>query len=48
VSVIPYEEVTQAALIPVADTVGDRFRPAARLPLATFVHWDGWDDGAAD
>jgi len=43
---IPYEEVTQAALIPVARTIGDAFAPGARLPLDTFVRWDRWDAGA--
>jgi nitroreductase len=39
---IPYDRVMQAALIPVAYTIGTRFRPAARQPLDTMVHWDGW------
>jgi nitroreductase len=39
---IPYEQVMQAALIPVAYTVGAGFRPAARRPLDTMVHWDAW------
>ena len=30
---IPYEHVTQAALIPVAYTLGTDFKPAARKPL---------------
>jgi nitroreductase len=40
---IPYAEVTQAALIPVAFTLGDEFKPGARLPLDTFVSWNGWE-----
>jgi nitroreductase len=44
---IPYEEVTQTALIPVAFTIGDEFKPGARLPLDTFVRWNGWDGRAA-
>ena len=40
---IPYERVMQAALIPVAYTVGTDFRPAPRRPLDTMVHWDRWD-----
>jgi hypothetical protein len=32
----------QAALIPVAYSVGTDFRPAARHPLDTMVHWDRW------
>jgi nitroreductase len=39
---IPYDEVTQVALVPVAHTVGDDFRTAPRKPLASAVHWDGW------
>ena len=39
---IPFDQVMQAALIPVAYTVGTDFRPAARAPLDTMVHWDRW------
>ena len=39
---IPYAEVMQAALIPVAYARGADFRPAPREPLATMVHWDAW------
>ena len=39
---IPYEEVTQAALIPLAYTVGTDFKLARRDPLESMVHWDGW------
>jgi nitroreductase len=39
---IPYAEVMQAALIPVAYTRGTDFRPVAREPLAAIVHWDSW------
>ncbi|MER3408862.1 MAG: nitroreductase [Thermoleophilia bacterium] len=39
---IPYEEVMQVALIPVAHVVGDPFRPARRRPLQTMVHWERW------
>ncbi len=39
---IPYDQVMQAALIPVAHTVGTDFRPAPREPLETMVHWDAW------
>jgi hypothetical protein len=39
---IPFDTVMQAALIPVAYTVGSDFRPAARHALDTMVHWDGW------
>ena len=39
---IPYEEVTQTALIPVAYTIGTDFKLARRDPLETMLHWDGW------
>jgi len=39
---IPYEEVTQVALIPVAHTVGDDFKPAPRRPVDDVAHWDRW------
>ena len=40
---IPYAEVTQVALVPVAYTVGTDFAPAPRKPLETMVHWGKWD-----
>lgn len=39
---IPYEEVTQAALLPVAHTLGTDFKPGPRKPLDRVVHWDQW------
>jgi len=39
---IPYTEVTQAALIPVAYTKGVDFTPAPREPLQSKLHWNGW------
>jgi nitroreductase len=39
---IPYEAITQAALIPVAYPKGTTFRAAARKPLDDVVHMDGW------
>jgi nitroreductase len=39
---IPYEKITQAALIPVAYTLGTDFNPAAREPLDNVLHWDKW------
>jgi nitroreductase len=39
---IPYDEVTQVALIPVAYTKGTDFKPGKRRPLDTMVHWDAW------
>ena len=39
---LPYDEVMQAGLIPVAYTIGTDFRAAPRAPLDTMVHWDRW------
>lgn len=39
---IPFERVMQVALIPVAYTIGTRFKPAERRPLFDSVHWDSW------
>lgn len=39
---IPYNKITQAALIPVAYAKGEDFSPAAREPLDAVVHWDQW------
>jgi nitroreductase len=39
---IPYAEVMQAALIPVAYTLGTDFKPAPRKPLESVLHWDRW------
>jgi nitroreductase len=39
---IPYDDVMQAALIPVAYTIGGSFKPAGRKPLDTMAHWDAW------
>jgi nitroreductase len=39
---IPYEQVMQAALIPVAYTLGTDFKPAPRKPLESVLHWDRW------
>lgn len=36
--------VTQAALFPVAYTIGTEFRPAARPPPETITFWDSWDN----
>ena len=37
---IPYEKVTQAALIPVAHSIGTDFKPGPRKPLDEVLHWD--------
>jgi nitroreductase len=39
---IPYEQVMQIGLIPVAYTLGTEFKPAARKPLENVLHWDRW------
>jgi nitroreductase len=39
---IPYDEVTQVALIPVAYSIGTEFKPGRRKPLDSMVHWDRW------
>ena len=39
---IPYDDVMQVAMIPVAHTIGEQFRPGPRKPLDTIVHWDQW------
>ena len=36
--------VTQAALFPVAYTIGTDFRPATRSPAASITYWDAWGD----
>ena len=35
---------TQAALFPVAYTIGTDFRPAARPPAETITYWDSWGE----
>jgi nitroreductase len=39
---IPYDEVMQAALIPVGYTVGTEFKRGPRKQLESMVHWDRW------
>ena len=39
---IPYDRVTQVALIALAHALGTGFKPAPREPLDTAVHWDNW------
>jgi nitroreductase len=36
------DDVTQAALLPVAYTLGDAFRPARRSPPEEITYWDDW------
>jgi nitroreductase len=39
---IPYESVSQVALLPVAYTIGTNFRPAKRGPVDEITFWDEW------
>jgi nitroreductase len=40
---IPFDEVTQVALLPVAYTIGTDFKPARRLPVERVTYWDTWE-----
>ena len=39
---IPFDEVTQAGLFPVAYTVGTEFKPASRPPAEDITYFDTW------
>jgi nitroreductase len=39
---IPFESVSQIALLPVAYTIGTDFKPAARGPVEEITYWDEW------
>ncbi|HMC38919.1 MAG TPA: nitroreductase family protein [Acidimicrobiales bacterium] len=39
---VPYDQVTQVALLPVAYTVGTDFKPASRPPVEGITYWDTW------
>jgi len=39
---IPYDDVMQAGLVPVAYTKGSGFKPAPREPLSSMMHWNRW------
>ena len=39
------DDVTQAAMLPVAYTIGTEFRPAARPPVQDITYWDTWGAG---
>jgi nitroreductase len=39
---IPYDEIMQVGLIPVAYTKGTDFKLAKRQPLESVMHWEGW------
>ncbi|WP_131737964.1 nitroreductase family protein [Actinomadura roseirufa] len=36
--------MTPVALLPVAYTIGDEFKPARRPPIETITRWNGWTD----
>ncbi|HFE65664.1 MAG TPA: nitroreductase family protein [Chloroflexi bacterium] len=38
------DDVTQAALLPVAYYTGDDFRPAKRRPVEEVISWNGWGE----
>jgi nitroreductase len=39
---IPYEQVLQAGLMPLAYTKGSKFRPAVRKETSAVAHWNHW------
>ena len=39
---IPFDQVQQACMTPVAFTKGTDFRPAARPAADSIIHWDQW------
>ncbi|MFM7046003.1 MAG: nitroreductase family protein [Ilumatobacteraceae bacterium] len=39
---IPFDEVQQVCMTPLAFTKGTDFRPADRPPADSIIHWDGW------
>jgi nitroreductase len=39
---IPYDEIMQTSLIPVAYTIGTDFKPGQRESLEKTVHWERW------
>lgn len=39
---IPFEQVQQICLSPLAYTKGTDFKPAARPPADSIIHWDQW------
>lgn len=39
---IPFDQVTQAALLPVAYTKGTEFKPAERGPIEDITFWNEW------
>jgi nitroreductase len=39
---IPYADVAQGGLIPIAHTIGTDLKHAPRIPLDQIVHWNSW------
>jgi nitroreductase len=39
---IPYDRITQAALLALGFSTGGEFKPAVRIPLDGIVHWEKW------
>ena len=39
---IPFDEVQQVCLTPLAHTIGTEFKPAMRPEPDTIIHWDSW------
>jgi nitroreductase len=39
---IPFEEVTQCALLPVAYTIGSEFKAGRRMPVEDVAYWESW------
>jgi nitroreductase len=39
---IPFTEVAQGGLVPVAYSLGTDFKPAPRIPLDQIMHWNAW------
>jgi nitroreductase len=39
---IPFDQVQQVCMSPLAYTKGTDFKPAARPPADSIIHWDGW------
>ncbi|MGW4248745.1 nitroreductase family protein [Nocardia sp. NPDC004722] len=45
---IPFDEVTQVAMLPVAHLLPGSDRPVRRTPAAELTGWDGWASPAGD
>jgi nitroreductase len=39
---IPFDQVSQGGLFPIAYTIGTEFKLAKRLPASEVMHWDTW------